>query len=324
MKLELSARLAALTVGGAFLLAACTSDGGGNLPTLSPSRTADVSPTATAPTATRTTVTLPTVSLPTQTLPTRTTSGTAEPTSLPQTTTTPPTSTPTEPTQTSSPTEPTATPTPSTPTPAETTSPASDTSSPTTSETTAVALPSAPSTTVASESVAAESQGVPAWVWWLLAAMVIALAIAVPVLLRRRRMDRWLDEFARVRAEVAWLARELIPQLRQFGARQLAAGGLEVSSARIVAAEDRLTALIASAPDDVTLERSRILRDAVRDAHARLDAAASSGTDETLAIDLDEIAGELEAALATTAPAGITGGAGTAPGTTPGSTDQSL
>ena len=75
-----------------------------------------------------------------------------------------------------------------------------------------------------------------------------------------------------------------------------------MSSARIVAAEDQLTALIASAPDDVTLDRSRILRDALRDARTRLDAVASSGTDEALATDLDGIAGELEAALATTGP----------------------
>jgi hypothetical protein len=152
----------------------------------------------------------------------------------------------------------------------------------------------------------------------LLAAIVIALAIAVPVLLRRRRMDRWLDDFARARAEVAWLAHELIPRLRQTGSSQLVAGGLEVSSARIVAAEDQLTALIASAPDDVTLDRSRILRDALRDARTRLDDVASSGTDEALATDLDEITGELEAALATTGPPATTGGAGP----TPGPTDQ--
>ncbi len=315
MKAELSARLAALTVGGAILLTACGGGGGVNLPTLSPSRTANVSPTASLPAVTQPTVTEPTVTLPTPSLPTRTTSGIAEPTSLPPTTTTPPTPTPTERTETSSPT---ATPTETTRTPTETTSPASPAPTPTTSETSAVAQPSAPSTTVAVGSTAAESEGVPAWVWWLLAAIVIALAITVPVLLRRRRMDRWLEDFERARAEVAWLARELIPQLRQIGSRQLAGGGIEVSSARIIAAEDQLTALIASAPDDVTLERSRILRDALRDARTRLDAVASSGTDETLATDLDDVAGELEAALATTGPTGTT--AGTGP--TPGPTDQ--
>ena len=314
MKLESSARFAALTVGAAILLTACGGGGEVNLPTLSPSRTANVSPTATLPT-----VTEPTLTEPTVTLPTRTTT-TAEPTSLPTVTTTPPAVIPTGPTQTSSPTEPTSTPTEPTPTPEETTSQASQTPSPTASETTTVAQPSGPSTTVAAESTAGESQGVPAWVWWLLAAIVIA----VPVLHRRRRMDRWLEDLARARAEVAWLARELIPQIRQIGSHQLAAGGLEVSSTRIVAAEDQLTALIASAPDDVTLERSRILRDALRDARTRLDAVASSGTDEALAADLDEIAGELEAALATTGPTGTTGGAGPRPGSTPGPTDQSF
>ena len=316
MKLELPTRLAALTLGGALLLTACSGDGGVSLPTLSPTRTATASPTAALPTLTEPTVTGPTVTPPTRTVPTRTESETAEPTSPPPTTTTPPAVTPTGPTETSSPAEPTATPTEPTPKPTETTSPESP--APTTSETTAVTQPSVPSTTVAAESTAAESQGVPAWVWWLLAAIVIALAIAVPVLIRRRRMDQWLADFAKARAEVAWLAHELIPRLRQTGSSQLVAGGLEVSSARIAAAEDQLTALIASAPDDVTLDRSRILRDALRDARTRLGEVASSGSDETLATALDEIAGELEAALATTGPLGTTGEAGP----TPGSTDQ--
>ena len=237
MKLELPARLAALTLGGALLLTACSGDGGVSLPTLSPTRTATASPTAALPTLTEPTVTGPTVTPPTRTVPTRTESETAEPTSPPPTTTTPPAVTPTGPTETSSPAEPTATPTEPTPKPTETTSPESP--APTTSETTAVTQPSVPSTTVAAESTAAESQGVPAWVWWLLAAIVIALAIAVPVLIRRRRMDQWLADFAKARAEVAWLARELIPQLRQIGSRQLAAGGIEVSAARILAADDQ-------------------------------------------------------------------------------------
>ena len=315
MKQKVSASLAALTVGGAILFTACQGGGEVSLPTLSPSRTAELSPTVTAPTAalptvTVPTVTSPTVTRPTPTLPTRTTSESAEPT------TTNPGPTPTEPAQTTSPGEPTATPTEPTPSPTETT-PESPTPSPTTSETTAVAQPTSPSTTVAAESTSAESQGVPAWVWWLLAAILIALAIAVPVLLRRRRMDRWLDDFANARAEVAWLAHELIPRLRQTGSRQLVAGGLEVSSPRILAAEDQLTALIASAPNDVTLDRSRILRDALRDARMRLEDVPSSGTDETLATELDEIAGELEAALATTDDA-----SGASP--TPGATDQPL
>jgi hypothetical protein len=145
-------------------------------------------------------------------------------------------------------------------------------------------------------------------VWWLLAAIVIALAIAIPVLLRRRRMEQWLAELNAARSEMVWLARELIPTLRETGSREQAAGAWAVSSGRVVAAEDKLTALNGSAPDDVTRERSRILRDSLRGARERLDTVVASGTDETLATDLDDIAGEIEAALSTTAPTGPAGG----------------
>ena len=320
MKLQSPTRAAALALGGALLLTSCGGGGSVNLPTANPSRTTSESATVALPTAS-----LPTVTLPTVTLPTRTTSAiepTAEPTTEPtaepttEPTTEPsPTSTAvptTEPSPAPTTTEPSPTPTESTATPSETTE--SETPSPTSSETTAVAQPTSTSTSVPAEGTGAESEGVPAWVWWLLAAIVVALAIAIPVLLRRRRMDAWLAELAKARSQVEWLARSLIPELRESGSREQAAGGWAVSSAQVVATEDRLTALTASAPDDVTRERSRILRDAVRSAGERLGAVTATGTDENLATDLDDIAGELEAALAATGPSGATGGPASTPG----------
>ena len=101
--------------------------------------------------------------------------------------------------------------------------------------------------------------------WWLLLALLIAaLAIGIPLLLRSRRRAAWQTQLTAAEAEVAWFARELIPELKAAGNRERAAGAWGVSSARVVAAEDQLTGLVTSAPDDEAGARATTLRDATR------------------------------------------------------------
>ena len=68
----------------------------------------------------------------------------------------------------------------------------------------------------------------PSWVWWLLLALLIAaLAIGIPLLLRSRRRAAWLAQLSAAEAEAIWFARELIPELkarRQPGARRRGVG----------------------------------------------------------------------------------------------------
>ena len=116
----------------------------------------------------------------------------------------------------------------------------------------------------ADEETAEDADGVPAGVWWLLAALVAGLAIGVPLVLRSRRRQAWQSDFATSQAEATWLTRELLPELRRAGSREQVAGGWAVSSARVGALEDDLTALEATAPDDPDRARARALRDAVR------------------------------------------------------------
>jgi plasmid replication initiation protein len=127
--------------------------------------------------------------------------------------------------------------------------------------------------------------------------VVLGLAIGIPLLLRARRRRAWQDGLSAAEAEVAWLARSLLPELRATGSRDQVAGGWAVSSGRASAAEDSLTALIASAPDDVLGNRATALRDALRAAQADMAAVVLPGPDATLGPELDGVIAALEGAL---------------------------
>jgi hypothetical protein len=139
--------------------------------------------------------------------------------------------------------------------------------------------------------------------WWLLGAIVLAVAVVSTFLIRRNnRKQAWADKLSSSEADVAWFARELIPHLSQAPSVQQIAGGWRISSDRVIAAEDRLTSLEAAAIDDVGRGQARTLRDAVREARARLDALAVGGDMATALSQLQGAAGELEAALASVSP----------------------
>ena len=142
----------------------------------------------------------------------------------------------------------------------------------------------------------------PAGVWWLLAALVAGLAIGVPLVLRSRRRRAWQSDFATGQAEATWLTRELLPELRRAGSREQVAGGWAVSSARVGALEDDLTALEATAPDDPDRARARALRDAVRAARVRVEALVVPGSDESTSAVLDGVINDLELALRPAGP----------------------
>ena len=208
-----------------------------------------------------------------------------------------PSETPTEtPTKTKTPTPtPTKTKTP-TKTPTETTSVVvTATVTPTKEVTrTATATPTAtptPSITAsaAGEPVEGEGGGIPGWVWLLLAAVLAGLAWFLWA--RNRRATAWDAEIAPAEDDVTWFARELLPQLQQTTTPDALAGGWQVSAARVGAAEDRLTGLEASAPDETRAARARTLRDAVR---------ASRADVESLVVSRDQAATPVQLAAAST------------------------
>lgn len=159
-----------------------------------------------------------------------------------------------------------------------------------------------PSPTPVSEDVQTEESGLPGWAWWLLGLLVLALAIGVPVLLRSRRRTAWRESLAAAEAEVTWFARELVPELRGSPSQERLAGGWAVASPRIVGLEDRLTSLEATAPDQPGRERALALREAVRGGRQRLNTLAAGAAAPELALDLDEVAADLESALRGLAP----------------------
>ena len=149
-----------------------------------------------------------------------------------------------------------------------------------------------------------DTSSTPAWLWWLIGAIVLVVAVVSTFLIRRNnRKQAWADRLSSSEADVAWFARELIPHLSQAPSVQQISGGWRISSDRVIAAEDRLTSLEAAAIDDVGRGQARTLRDAVREARARLDALAVVGDMATALSQLQGAAGQLEAALASVSPA---------------------
>jgi hypothetical protein len=138
---------------------------------------------------------------------------------------------------------------------------------------------------------------VPVGVWWLLAAVLIGLAIAIPLLVRSRRRKAWQSDFGGAVDEVTWLARELVPELGRTGSRAQAAGGWAVSAERTRLLQERLTALEATAPDDASRAHARTLHDAVHAARQSLRELDSDRTDASLAPQLASITTDLEFAL---------------------------
>jgi hypothetical protein len=143
----------------------------------------------------------------------------------------------------------------------------------------------------------AEDEGVASWVWWLLAVLVVGAAVGIPLVVRARRRGAWRQELASAESELAWFAHVLLPELRQGGSLDQLAGGWAVGRARVEAAEDRLTALGSTAPDEPGRERARSLRDAVRLARGRVQQLTGPGPHDTWALDLDAIIADLDVVL---------------------------
>ena len=131
-----------------------------------------------------------------------------------------------------------------------------------------------PSSSPAGE--AAETSA-PSWFWWALAGLLLAAAVATPLLVRSHRRRVWRADFATAEQEVAWFARVLVPELGQSGSLDQVGGGWTVGVNRIFAIEDRLTVLEGSAPDDASRTATRILRDAVRRSRGRVEELLQSG-----------------------------------------------
>ena len=232
----------------AFIVSSCGGSGSVQ-PSRSPSLSRETSRTLAPPSATSTAAAAPTeTSASTATSrPTVTRTPTANPAPTETATATTTATVTLPPTVTAAPTVTLApTPQPATPTP-----------TPTAAQTEAVTPTSS------------DTSSTPAWLWWLIGAIVLAVAVVSAFLIRRNnRKQAWADKLSSSEADVAWFARELIPHLSQAPSVQQMAGGWRISSDRVIAAEDRLTSLEAAAIDDVGRGQARTLRDAVREARA--------------------------------------------------------
>ena len=155
-----------------------------------------------------------------------------------------------------------------------------------------------PATVTAEDVAEDEGDGVPPWVWWLLAALLLATAVAVPLIVRSRRHAAWRRDLAEAEGEIVWFARELLRDLRHAHSPEEVAGGWTVGQPRVIAAEDRLAVLEASAPDQAGRDRTRELLDASRQARTAMQGLTGPGPHDTWMLDLDTVMDDLEQALA--------------------------
>jgi hypothetical protein len=147
-----------------------------------------------------------------------------------------------------------------------------------------------PATSAPAQPTAAASGGsnssTPAWVWWLIGALVLGALVAIVLVLRRRSRRRaWEAKFTTARDEVASFARVAIPRLEQAPTAQEIAGGWRVEATQVAAIEDSLTRLEATAVNDEGRTQARTLRDAVRAARTRL-AALDTAENTMVALSL--------------------------------------
>ena len=145
------------------------------------------------------------------------------------------------------------------------------------------------------------------WPWWLIGAALIALAVAIPLLLAaRRRRNSWNAQLTAATGEIVWFARQLIPQLQADESRDQVAGAWQVTQAQVSRLEDTLTGLQSTAPNEQEAGRARGLRDAVREARTRIDAAVDTLAPPvditTTRYELGEARATLETALANSEP----------------------
>lgn len=170
-----------------------------------------------------------------------------------------------------------------------------------------------PNATQTSDAASSGDNSAPAWLWWLAGAVVLAAVVTTALLLRRRsKKHAWEKKFDVTKGEVAWFARQLVPQLGRAPTAQQIAGGWRIEADRVISIEDHLTTLEASAVDDLGRRQARTLRDAVRAARIHL-ATLDIATDTLAATGLlQSAAAELETALSSVDAATQVSAAGSA------------
>ena len=133
--------------------------------------------------------------------------------------------------------------------------------------------------------------------WWVAGLALLGAALAAILLPRARRRSTWDTDLAAQQDEVTWFARELVPALQQAGSPDAVAGGWQVAAARVTRAEDKLTGLESTAPDEARGSRARSLRDAVRAARLGIEHLIVSRDPATQPRDLGVIGNQVQAAL---------------------------
>ena len=158
--------------------------------------------------------------------------------------------------------------------------------------------PVAPSSSAESSSTSSSSGEDTSSGWWWLLIPVLVVAAIVVLLVQRRKRRAWRDRLAAAEREVAWFARDLVPQLRGAGSAAGVAGGWSVAAPRVTSLDDQLSRLATTAPGDEDRARVIAVQTAVRTSRDRVAAVVAAGdANVQWSLDLDTAQAPLLAVL---------------------------
>jgi len=145
-------------------------------------------------------------------------------------------------------------------------------------------------------------------VWWVIAAAGLGVALAViAVAMRHHRRQAWSQRFAEARNEVRWVSQTLVPSLALEPSTAQMMQNWQPASARVMAAEDKLARLEATAPDPRHAANVRALRDALVSSRVHVNELVASPDVAVARAGLGNIAAALGNAL-TQATSGVAPG----------------
>lgn len=153
-------------------------------------------------------------------------------------------------------------------------------------ETVVVETTREPTAEATSEAPAEEGEGTPAWVWWLVGLLALALVAGGVVLWRLRQVRvEWDRRLGEARSEFAWFEGSIVPQILAKPTAGEASALWRAAQPRVLAADKDLYGLGENAP---TPERAESARDGF-DALRKLVAAVEDETSTMSGMDADAL-----------------------------------
>jgi predicted small lipoprotein YifL len=136
------------------------------------------------------------------------------------------------------------------------------------------------STVTTAPSAGPTGDGIPPWVWVVLAVLLLALVALVIWLVRRAQARRaWDDRMALARRNALWVEDALVQQVMSRGTTAEAAATWRAAQPRLMSLDEMLYSLATDAPDPDRANEAAALRSRVQNLVDAMGADTSTGQD---------------------------------------------